>query len=272
MSFKNRKLALIALISILFTQMSIPSFSAESKLSSKQTATVKSLFSDLASSQPTRINKAKKYVAKDSAAEKYVDLIEKHFLASEFFKVRDKYGNVSKLISDPKGTSKLSKNVVNFDSYFDVFDGKYSKFTFNKSGKITSWTHTSSDGKSAAIAGNIYSAVINYENDGLTVNTGYLWKRPNGSVFIQMKVTNVSAGLTSWSYAGGRYVAADNKFHSVETRPMGCLTEKGIVYLEALTSTEPVLAPNTDSVLVAPFYKSCDGENPKQLFLRFTLQ
>jgi hypothetical protein len=87
-----------------------------------------------------------------------------------------------------------------------------------------------------------------------------------------LKVTNVSASLTSWSYAGGRYVAADNGFHSVETRPFGCLTEKGIVYLEALTSTSPVLAQNTDSVLVAPFYKSCDGENPKQLFLRFTLK
>lgn len=272
MIFKKRSIALLVLLPILLSQVSSPSFSADSKLSAKQNATVKSLFADLASSQPTIINKAKKYVAKDSAAEKYVDLIEKHFLTSEYFKVRDKYGNVSKLISDPKGSSKLSKNVVNFDSYFDVFDGKYSKFTFNKSGKITGWTHTTSDGKSAKITGNIYGAIINYDNDGLKVNTGYLWKRPNGSVFIQMKVTNVSASLTSWSYAGGRYVAADNTFHSVETRPFGCLTEKGVVYLEALTSTEPVLAPNTDSVLVAPFYKGCDGENSKQLFLRFTLQ
>lgn len=272
MKLKNHKLALIVLLSIFLSQIASPSFSLETKLNAKQIATIKSLFTELASSQPARINKAKKYVARDSSADKYVDLIEKHFLTSEFFKVRDKYGNVSKLISDPKGSSKFNKNVINFDSYFDVFDGKYSKFTFNKSGKITGWTHTTTDGKSAKISGNIYSSVIKYENDGLKVDTGYLWKRPNGSVFIQMKVTNVSAGLTSWSYAGGRYVAADNKFHSVETRPMGCLTEKGIVYLEALTSTEPVLAPNTDSVLVAPFYKSCDGENPKQLFLRFTLQ
>jgi len=272
MSSVRRKFAVLVLFSILFSQFSSPSFSADSKLSAKQNATVKSLFADLASSQPTIINKAKKYVAKDSAADKYVDLIEKHFLTSEYFKVRDKYGNVSKLISDPKGSSKLSKSVVNFDSYFDVFDRKYSKFTFNKSGKITGWTQTTSEGKSAKLAGNIYSAIINYDNDGLKVNTGYLWKRPNGSVFIQLKVSNVSASLTSWSYAGGRYVAADNTFHSVETRPFGCLTEKGVVYLEALTSTEPVLAPNTDSVLVAPFYKSCDGENSKQLFLRFTLQ
>lgn len=272
MIFKNRKLVVLVLFPIFLSQLSSPSFGADSNLSAKQITTVKSLFSDLASSQPTTINKAKKYVAKNSAADKYVDLIEKHFLTSEYFKVRDKYGNVSKLISDPKGSSKLSKNVITFDSYFDVFDGKYSKFTFNKSGKITGWTQTTSEGKSAKLAGNIYSAIINYDNDGLKVNTGYLWKRPNGSVFIQLKVSNVSASLTSWSYAGGRYVAADNTFHSIETRPFGCLTEKGVVYLEALTSTEPVLAPNTDSVLVAPFYKGCDGEISKQLYLRFTLQ
>ena len=130
MIFKNRKLTVLVLLPILLSQITSPSFSADSDLSAKQIATVKSLFSDLASSQPSAINKAKKYVAKDSAADKYVDLIEKHFLTSEYFKVRDKYGNVSKLISDPKGTSKISKSVVNFDSYFDVFDGKYSKFTF----------------------------------------------------------------------------------------------------------------------------------------------
>lgn len=272
MKSKNYKWVFPLFLSLLFSQVVNPSFAAESKLNTKQTAIVKSLFSDLSSSQPSKINGAKKYVAKGSAAEKYVDLIAKHFETSEYFKVRDKYGNVSKLISDPKGSSKFNKNVVSFDSYFDVFDGKYSKFTFNKSGKITGWTYTSSDGKSSKLSGNIFSAVINYENDGLKVETGYVWKKPNGSIFIQLKVTNVSASLTSWSYAGGRYVAADNGFHSVETRPFGCLTEKGIVYLEALTSTSPVLAQNTDSVLVAPFYKSCDGENPKQLFLRFTLK
>jgi hypothetical protein len=86
MIFKKRKLVLFVLVPIMLFQISSPSFSAESKLNAKQIATVKSLFSDLASSQPSVINKAKKYVAKNSAADKYVDLILKLEINMEMFR------------------------------------------------------------------------------------------------------------------------------------------------------------------------------------------
>lgn len=247
-------------------------FAAETKYTDKQISTVKSFFSDIASSQPSSIKSSKKYTLTNSPAFKFADVVEKHFLTSEYFKVRDKFGNVSKLVSDPKGKSKFSKNKISLDSYFDVFDGTYSNFKFNKSGKLIDWKYTTADGKSNNLKDSIYDAVLNYENDGIKVDDGYLWAKPNGTVFIQLEVTNVSLSRLSWSYAGGRYVAADNTFHNIETKPYGCITEKGVVQLESLTTTSPVLARGTDSVVVAPMYKSCNGQNNQQLYLRMTLK
>lgn len=265
-----RKLSVFCILMLVFN--SSTSYAVESKYTDKQISTIKAFFSGIASSQPNLIKTSKKYSAINSPVFKFADIVEKHFSTSEYFKVRDKYGNVSKLISDPKGKSKFSKDKITLDSYFDVFDGTYSNFKFNKSGKLIDWKYTSSDGNSNNLKDTIYEAELNYENDGIKADDGYLWVKPSGSVFIQLEITNVSLSRLSWSYAGGRYVAADNTFHNIETKPFGCITEKGVVQLESLTSSSPVLARGTDSVLVAPMYKSCNGQNSQQVYLRFTLK
>lgn len=248
-----------------------PVSAVENKYTLKEISTIKAFFSGISSSQPDTIQSAKKFTLADSPAFKFTEIVQNHFLTSEYFKVRDKYGNVSKLISDPKGKSKFSKNKVTLDSYFDVFDGTYSNFEFNKSGKLIGWKYTTADGKANNLKDSIYNAILNYENDGIKADDGYLWAKPDGTVFIQLEITNVSLSRLSWSYAGGRYVAADNSFHSIETKPYGCITEKGVVQLESLTATSPVLARGTESVIVAPFYKSCNGQNSQQVYLRMLL-
>lgn len=268
----NRKLFILLASSLLVATNFGVSNAAIPTLTSKQSATVKSYFAAIATSQPAKINAGKKNAAKNSPASKYMDLIQQHFIASEFFKVRDKAGNVSPLIQDPKGKYKLSKNVVTMDSYFDQIDGKYSKFKFNKSGKLIDFTFTTSDGKSATIGGNIYGAIIDETVGGVRVASGYMWKKPNGTAFAQLKFTNIDAPNISWSYAGTKYVAADGKYHVVTTRPTGCLTTKGVSYLEAITDTSPVIAPNTNSSLVLPIYTGCDGGEPKNRVITFTLK
>ena len=244
---------------------------ATANLTAKQTATVKAYFAAIATSSPAKIESGKKNAAANSAASKYLDLIQKHFTASEFFKVRDKAGNVSPLIQDPKGTYKLSKNVVTLNSYFDQVDGKYSKFTFNASGKLVDFTFTTSDGKSAKIAGNLYGAIVESTNAGIQISSGYLWKKPNGTAFTQLKFTNIDAANISWSYAGTKYVAADGSYHVVTTKPTGCLTTKGVSYLEGITDSSPVVAVNTASNIVLPIYTGCDGGEPKNRVITITL-
>jgi len=241
------------------------------KLTAKQSATVKAYFSAIATSQPAKIDAGKKNAAANSAAIEYLDLIQNHFLASEFFKVRDKAGNVSPLIQDPKGSFKLSKEVVTLNSYFDEIDGKYTKFKFNKSGKLVDFTFTSGDGKSSEIGSNLYNAVIDSTNAGIRVSSGYMWKKPNGILFTQLKVTNIDAPNISWSYAGTKYVAANGSYHSMTTKPTGCLTTKGVTYLEGVTATVADVAAKTDSSLVLPIYTGCDGGEPTNRVLRLTL-
>lgn len=264
---------MIAATSMILSML-VPSLSsaADNSLNSKQTQTLRTYFSGIASSQPAKIDSAKKSAANNSPAQKFLDLIQKHFIASEFFKVRDSYGNVSPLIHDPKGTYKLSKNVVTLDSYFNEIDGKYSNFKFNKSGKLIDFTFETSDGKKNTISNNIFGAILDYKNDGIQVSSGYVWKKPNGNALIQLKVTNIDAGLFSWSYTNGRYVSADGVFHSVSTVPLGCVNDKGVTYLEAVTTSAPVLALETQSVLVAPFFDGCRNATKKERYLTFTLK
>ena len=244
---------------------------ATASLTAKQTTTVKAYFASIATRVPAKIEAGKKNAAASSAAEKYLDLIQKHFTASEFFKIRDKAGNVSPLIQDPTGTYKLSKNVVTLNSYFDHVDGKYSNFTFNKSGKLVDFTFTTSDGKAAKIGGNLYAATTDVTNGGIKISSGYLWKKPNGTAFTQLKVSNIDAANSSWSYAGTKYVAADGVYHVVTTKPVGCLTTKGVSYLEAVTDTSPVVALNTQSNFVLPLYSGCDGGTPSNRVITITL-
>lgn len=265
----NRKRIIVAITTLLVATNINFANAATTTLTAKQTATVKAYFAAIATSQPAKIEAGKKNAAADSAAVKYLDLIQKHFIASEFFKVRDKFGNVSKLIQDPKGTYKLSKNVVTLNSYFDQVDGKYSKFTFNKSGKLVDFTFTSSDGKSAKIAGNIYVAGIENLNSGLKISTGYIWKKPSGVALLQLKIENIDRENVSWSYAGSNYVSADGIYHLLSVGPTGCLTTKGISYIEGITTTKPVMGLNTESNLVIPIYSGCNGGDPKNTVLKF---
>jgi hypothetical protein len=266
------KKSVAILFATLLISVNVQSSSATSaKLNLKQTATVKAYFAAIATSQPAKIDAGKKNAAANSAASKYLDLIQKHFTASEFFKVRDKFGNVSPLIQDPKGSYKLTKDVVTLNSYFDEIDGKYSRFIFNKAGKIVDFTFTESDGKSAKMSTNLYNAIIDSTNRGIKISSGYMWKKPNGTLFTQLKLTNIDAPNTSWSYAGTKYVAADGSYHDVSTRPIGCFTTKGVTYFEGTTATSAIVATKTDSSFVVPFYSGCDGGEPANRVLRVTL-
>ena len=270
----NKKIRLLFVVTISVLSILTPGLTSAvgNSLTSKQSQTIKTYFSGIASSQPAKIDSAKKSAVNNSPAQKFLDLVQKHFIASEFFKVRDSYGNVSPLIHDPKGTYKLSKSTVTLDSYFNEIDGKYSNFKFNKSGKLIDFTFETSDGNKNTLSSNIYGAILDYKNDGIQVSSGYVWKKPNGNAFIQLKVTNIDAGLFSWSYTNGRYVAADGVFHSVTTVPLGCVNDNGVTYLEAITSTSPVLALETQSVLVAPFFDGCRNATKKERYLTFTLK
>ena len=96
-------------------------------------------------------------------------------------------------------------------------------------------------------------------------------KKPNGTAFTQLKVTNIDAPNSSWSYAGTKYVAADGVYHTVTTKPTGCLTTKGVSYLEAVTDTSPVVALNTQSNFVFPLYSGCDGGTPNNRVIQISL-
>lgn len=226
------------------------------------------------SAQPAKIETArKKYVATNSSADLFSQLVINHFKTTEYMKTLDKYGNVSPTAPDLPGKLKKSKKgVFTLDSTFNTIDGSYRNFKFNKSGKITSFEFKLSDSPYRSIQNNIQNLSIDYFNSGTQIKSGLHWKLPNDYSFIQVNYENKFGGLKSWSYARGYIRDASGVNHDVATGPLGCTNTGGTAVIEGTTSSNATIVKGTTSVFVIPFFLDCQGLNSNPINVPFTVQ
>jgi hypothetical protein len=228
-------------------------------LTKYQESTVKKVFSAIASSNVGKIENARKLTVVNSNADLFLKLVYNHHTTSEIFKSTDGYGNVSPRVQDLPGKYKYSKNSVTLDANYNLIDGIYSNFKFTKSGKLISWSVKSGTSENLNLNENIYTFNSAYNNLGVKVPGGIIYSSPSGSTVFQLEYVNEHSGFKSWSYTTGHYRAADGNAYLISTEPYGCVKSGVTVYLEATTSTKPVLAAKTTSVVVAPTYTGCAG-------------
>jgi hypothetical protein len=272
---KSRFLIVYAVSGLLASMLVVNSASAASNLTTAQQARVKSLFVALASADPNKIKSAKlKHTAPDSKAFQFADLVQNYYSTVQYFKGINSYGqpNNKVLTLETKGSVKVSKSSASLNSSYNSFDFTASSITFDKSGKISSWSVKSIvDGKNKKLSTLLFEVDTTSSSGGLNGSTGYIYVQPDNGTTFQVLVTNSISSLKSWSYAGGQYGAPNNKWFKAETKPSGCLYPGQSAFLIAELTETPQIVSGTGAAFEAPIFNGCgDGSTPSSGNLRFT--
>ena len=267
--------AFIALAFIASQAIVITPSNALPNLTTKQTSNVKALFTAFASSDPDKIAAASvKYTKAGSAARNFAEMVKNNHATIRYFKSINAFGMPSGLAVTPeaKGKSTVKSGSVTLNSVNDAFDGKFSDFTFESSGKISNFKVATSAGKSSQkVSDRVFAIKQSVTTGAMFVTGGFVYKQPDAKTFVQLEVKNNSASLKSWSYANGRYASAENKYYSAPISPVGCLYPSQTAFMQSTVSDTPVVVAGTGAAYEAPTFEGCgDGSSSASITLRFT--
>ena len=177
----NRLSKIFLIASLISTFLPTASTALENNYTQTQQKVIANVFKSLVSSNTDKIAIAqKKYIASNSSAYYFVDLIRNHHSTVKYFKSINTYGlpTGTAVAAEPSGKFKFTKNVVNFNSIEDEFDGIITKIEFDKKGKITSWTMADGSGNNAIkLSDRITILTSKFEGSGFKVDKGYLLKQ-----------------------------------------------------------------------------------------------
>ena len=259
---KKSRFVIVSVISgLLASMMVVNSATAASSLSSAQQASVKGLFVAFASADPNKIKTAKlKFTAADSKAFQFADFVQNYYSTVQYFKGINAYGqpNNKVLTLETKGTVKVSGSSASLNSSYNSFDFTASSFTFNKSGKISSWsTKSTVDGKNKKLSTLLFEVDTTSSSGGLNGSTGYVYVQPDSGTTLQLLVTNSASNLKSWSYTGGQYGAPNNKWFKAESNPSGCLYPGQSAFFIAEMNETPQIVSGTGAAFEAPIFNGC---------------
>ena len=270
---KSLKFLLASLV--VFTQLNVSAHAVDSpKITAKQQSNVIALFKAFATSDPDKIASASvKYTKSGSAAREFSEMVKNNHATIRYFKSINIFGMPSGLTVTPetKGSSKYSKGAVVLNSVNNSFDGKFYNFKFDSAGKITDFNVTTSTGKSGAkVSDRIFTLEQTVTNGQVLATGGFIFKRPDSKTFVQIEVKNNSTALKSWSFAGGKFASAENKYYDVVIDTVGCLYPGQKAFLQSVIQTTPVIVSGTGAAFEAPTYDGCgDGSSKAQSTLRF---
>ena len=260
---------------VIFTQLN---FTANAfvlpKITAKQQSNVVGLFKAFATSDPDKIASASvKYTKSGSAAREFAEMIKNNHATIRYVNSINSYGMPSGNVVTPelKGSSKYSDAQVILNSVNNSFDGKFYNFKFDSKGKITDFNVTTSSGKSGAkVSDSIFTIEQTITNGAVIATGGFIYKRPDAKTFVQIEVKNNSTSLKSWSYAGGKFGSAENKYYDVVIDPVGCLYPGQKAFLQSVVETTPVIVSGTGAAFEAPTFEGCGaGSTKAQSTLRF---
>lgn len=266
--------ALVAFVFIASQAIVVAPSNALPNLTTKQTSNVKALFNAFASSDPDKIAAASvKYTKAGSAARNFAEMVKNNHATIRYFKSINAFGMPSGLAVTPesKGKSTLKGGSVTLNSVNDAFDGKFSDFTFDSSGKISNFKVATSAGKSSLkVSDRIFAIKQSVTTGAMFVTGGFVYKQPDAKTFVQLQVKNNSTSLKSWSYANGRYASAENKYYAVTISPVGCLYPGQVAFMQSTVSDTPVVVAGTGAAFEAPTFEGCgDGSSSASSVFRF---
>ena len=272
-----KKTSLLLTSLLLLAGMSAPAQGATA-LTKTQQAKVSAVFKAIASSNPDSMSSTRKNLS--GSADLAVSMIQNYYSTEKYMRSISTMGRP--LGNTPAnaalGTAKVTNGKVVLTTAAPGFSGTYSDFKFDKSGKITSWSITSTGGSKVNIASRVKSlpkVTWQYANDikavywgkGVQMDSGTIYQDSLGQWIIQLSVTNVAGGNNTKSLISttGKYQSPDKKLFATTSSPVGCFETGQTVYFTSVVPTGAVILSGVKGLLEVPMSNGCEEDDSNRL-------
>jgi hypothetical protein len=272
-----KKTSLLLTSLLLLAGLSVPAQGA-TVLTKAQQAKVSAVFKAIASSNPDSMSSTRKNLS--GSADLAVAMIQNYYSTEKYMRSISTFGRP--LGTTPAnaalGTAKVTSGKVVLTTAAPGFSGTYSDFKFDKSGKITSWSISSTGGSKVNIASRVKSlpkVTFQYANDikavywgkGVQMDSGTIYQDSLGQWIIQLSVTNVAGGNNTKSLISttGKYQSPDKKLFSTTSSPVGCFETGQTVYFTSVVPTGAVILSGVKGLLEVPMSNGCEEDDSNRL-------
>ena len=272
-----KKTSLLLTSLLLLAGMSAPAQGATA-LTKTQQAKVSAVFKAIASSNPDSMSSTRKNLS--GSADLAVMMIQNYYSTEKYMRSISTMGRP--LGNTPAnaalGTAKITNGKVVLTTAAPGFSGTYSDFKFDKSGKISSWSISSTGGSKVNIASRVKSlpkVTWQYANDikavywgkGVQMDSGTIYQDSLGQWIIQLSVTNVAGGNNTKSLIAttGKYQSPDKKLFATTSSPVGCFETGQTVYFTSVVPTGAVILSGVKGVLEVPMSNGCEDDDSNRL-------
>ena len=272
-----KKTSLLLTSLLLLAGMSAPAQGATA-LTKTQQAKVSAVFKAIASSNPDSMSSSRKNLS--GSADLAVSMIQNYYSTEKYMRSISTMGRP--LGNTPAnaalGTAKVTNGKVVLTTAAPGFSGTYSDFKFDKSGKITSWSISSTGGSKVNIASRVKSlpkVTWQYANDikavywgkGVQMDSGTIYQDSLGQWIIQLSVTNVAGGNNTKSLISttGKYQSPDKKLFATTSSPVGCFETGQTVYFTSVVPTGAVILSGVKGLLEVPMSNGCEEDDSNRL-------
>jgi len=271
------KTSLLLTSLLLLAGMSAPAQGATA-LTKTQQAKVSAVFKAIASSNPDSMSSTRKNLS--GSADLAVTMIQNYYSTEKYMRSISTMGRPigNTPANAALGTAKITNGKVVLTTAAPGFSGTYSDFKFNKSGKITSWSITSTGGSKVNIASRVKSlptVTWQYANDikavywgkGVQLDSGTIYQDSLGQWIIQLSVTNVAGGNNTKSLIAttGNYQSPDKKLFATTSSPVGCFETGQTVYFTSVVPKGAVILSGVKGLLEVPMSNGCAEDDSNRL-------
>ena len=272
-----KKTSLLLTSLLLLAGLTVPAQGATA-LTKAQQAKVSAVFKAIASSNPDSMSSSRKNLS--GSADLAVSMIQNYYSTEKYMRSISTMGRP--LGNTPAnaalGTAKVTNGKVVLTTAAPGFSGTYSDFKFDKSGKITSWSISSTGGSKVNIASRVKSlpkVTWQYANDikavywgkGVQMDSGTIYQDSLGQWIIQLSVTNVAGGNNTKSLIAttGKYQSPDKKLFATTSSPVGCFETGQTVYFTSVVPTGAVILSGVKGLLEVPMSNGCEEDDSNRL-------
>jgi hypothetical protein len=272
-----KKTSLLLTSLLLLAGMSAPAQGATA-LTKTQQAKVSAVFKAIASSNPDSMSSTRKNLS--GSADLAVMMIQNYYSTEKYMRSISTMGRPLGITpaNAALGTAKITTGKVVLTTAAPGFSGTYSDFKFDKSGKISSWSISSTGGSKVNIASRVKSlpkVTWQYANDikavywgkGVQLDSGTVYQDSLGQWIIQLSVTNVAGGNNTKSLIAttGNYQSPDKKLFATTSSPVGCFENGQTVYFTSVVPKGAVILSGVKGVLEVPMSNGCAEDDSNRL-------
>ena len=274
----NRTKALLSVVTLIISSLLAAAPANAADFNSSQKATVTALYKAIASSNPNTINRAKRYVVKDSPAYQALEMIQNYYSTERYF--RSVASNTALPLGNTvtnaaRGTYKVRKGSVVLTTAAPGFTGTHLNFKF-RDGKIYTWNMKNGTSNAIRLSNNLQkldtynfplannlNAV--YWGRGVQVDSGSVLIDSQGNKHFQLQIKNVAPGPKSFAATGGAYESPDRTLHAASAAPVGCFGAGQTVYFNATVGPAAVVVSGAKGVLEVPISNGCAANDSSRI-------